>query len=697
MTPASRSGRGTATACAAAALAWIGAWWLPWPAALHGLPYVRVWLTVLAWCLPGLALDLLLRRRGPDLGERLPVAFALSLAMVSLLGLAGRIAGAWLGVVDGAFVLVGAAVAAAATRELRTGGATLHAGDGTRGPVWSAAVLALALLAGAALCTAPPIAADDFTHGARIAAFQQLPLGFGRLAFPGETTIAPRYWVALWPIGESLLAGRAGVSGLQLLALVTPALAVLALLAVRGLARALGLPRALAALAVLAHVTALALLDDRLQPGRAFFGRLGEDKFLAILLLGPVACTLVVSVLERASRRRVIVAALAWTALAFAHPTSLGMTALVALAFCALDFAARRDRAALVAAAIVLLTTAPIAAVRLVPHPQYRHLHFSVADSEEQGELTEGRTWKIDVSEGGWVGVAARARPPALLAFGGLALAAAAVRWRRGTLPRFVLAALAVPAIAIVPWTGWLLGLLVTPFHLWRTLGLIPFGLGAVLLAEPLLARRDERGDAGAVRASSAAAFVIACVVLLLPVAAGDARALRILKTRTASWVTPAPDDVLITRCIGNRERATYRAADLRAVRRAIDTATPDRPVVLGDRCINDLLPSIAARATMVAFRLPIEMLNHGDFTIDEATHIWDTQLELVDGRLPADAAVRFVTERRVDLVVTSGSTAWLDAIPDSLLPRRAIAASGPLRVYRVGPAAIAPPPRSAS
>lgn len=686
--------RRRALACAAAAV-WGAAWWLPWAAALHRLPFLRVWLAVLVWCVPGLALDVLLRRRGPDVGERLPVAFVLSLALVSTLGLAGRIAGTWLATIDVALLLAGASLAGAATHELLAGRATLRAGDGARGPLWSAAVLAVALLAGAALCTAPPVAVDDFTHGARIAAFQQLPLGFGRLAFPGATSIAPRYWLALWPIGEGLLATHAGTTGLQLLALVAPALAVVALLAVRGLARALGLPRELASLAVLAHVAALALLDDRLQPGRAFFGRLGEDKFLAILLIGPVACTLLVTVLERASRERVGAAVLAWIALALTHPTSLGMTALVALAFCAVDFAARRSRTALAAAAIVVATTAPVAALRLVPHPQYRHVHFSVADSEEQGELTEGRTGRVDVSAGGWVGVAARARPPALLAFGGVALVVAAARWRRGPLPRFVLAALVVPAVAIVPVTGWLLGLLVTPFHLWRTLGLIPFGLASVLVVEPLLARRDGR-MARATRAGVACAFVTGCCAALLSVAAGDARALRILRARTGGWVTPTGDDVLVMRCIGKYERATWRIADLRAVRRAVDTATSARPVVLGDRCINDLLPSISARATVVAFRLPIEMLNHGDFTLDEATRIWDTQLELVDGHLAADAAVRFLEERGVDLVVTSRSAAWLDAIPTSMLPRRAIATSGPLRVYRVGPAAIAPPPGDA-
>jgi len=292
--------------CGGAACLWALLWLAPWSTPLADWPYLRAWIAVLVFCVPGLGLDLLLRRSPAlGIGERLPAAFAFSLALTSVLGLLGRLLGAHLAVIDGAVLLAGALIVACAVRALcRSGGA--EAPRGPRQSVLVTAALALALFAGAALCTSPPIAADDFTHGARIAAFQQQPLGFDRLAFAGPTSITPRYWAALWPVSESLLAAKAGVAGLQLLALMAPLLAVLALLAVRNLALELGLSHALAVLAVLGQLAALALLGDRLQPGRAFFGRLGEDKFLAIFLLAPIACALLARYLARPTSRRLV-------------------------------------------------------------------------------------------------------------------------------------------------------------------------------------------------------------------------------------------------------------------------------------------------------------------------------------------------------------------------------------------------------
>lgn len=667
---------------AAAACAWALLWVAPWEVLLPRWPYGRVWVALLVLCLPGLAIDVLLRRsRALDVGERLPVAFALSLAATSVVGLAGRLLGIRLGTVDAALLLAGAiAIGCATATRLRAGSI---ARPPTCGSVWQTGGLVLVLLAGAVLCTSPPIAADDFTHGARIAAFQQQPLGFSRLAYSGDTTITPRYWVALWPLTESLLAHKAGVSGLQLLQLLGPALTVLALLALRSLGLALGLSREFALLAVVAQVTALALLGDRLQPGRSFFGRLGEDKFLAIFLLAPVACALLARLLEHLSPRRVTAATIVWIALALTHPTSLGMTAIVAVLFCLLGLRAGTSRATIVAIVIVVATTAPVAALRLLPHPQYRHLHFDVASSQAKGELTVGRTWRIATTgEGRFVGVAEKARPPAMLAAGALFLVVAALRLRTSPLARYVMAATLLPAVAVVPYTGWLLGLLVTPFHLWRTLGLAPFGLGAALVLEPVLAWLGARGSLFARRVAYATAL-LACVGAVVTTSFATKRDQRAVAARLASWIMPSAEEVLITRCIGERTRTKFAISDLRATATAIEAATNGRPVVIGDHCINDLLPSISAKATLVGFRLPIEMLNHGDFTIDAATRLWKTQLALVEGKLAPDAAKRFIDENGVDLIVVSTAAPWLETLARTTRVVE-IGRSGPIRVLRI-------------
>jgi len=665
-----------------AACSWAMLWVAPWDVLLPRSPYLRVWIALLVLCAPGLAIDAVLRRsRAHDVGERLPVAFAISLAATSAFGLVGRLLGVRLATVDASLLLAGATVVGCATAIwLRNGPRKPSA---TGGSAWQTAGLAIVLIAGAALCTATPIAADDFTHGARIAAFQQQPLGFARLAYAGDTSITPRYWVALWPLTESLLAHKAGVTGLQLLQLLGPALAVLALLALRCLGLALGLSRELALLAVIAQVTALSLLGDRLQPGRSFFGRLGEDKFLAIFLLAPVACALLARLLERVSARRVAAALLCWVALALTHPTSLGMTAIVAVLFCLLDLGVRASRAALVAIAIVVATTAPVAALRLLPHPQYRHLHFDVASSEAKGELTVGRTWRISTTgEGRFVGVAEKARPPALLAIGALILLVASCHLRSSLLARYVTSAMLLPAVAVIPYTGWLLGLLVTPFHLWRTLGLAPFGLGAALVFQSFLAWCGVHRSAIGRRVAYAT-VLLACIGIVASTSLASKRERRALGGRISSWIMPSTADVLVARCIGEHARTRFEIADLLAVATIIDSATTDRPVVIGDHCINDLLPSISAKATMVGFRLPIEMLNHGDFTIDEATRVWETHLALFDGKLSTDAAKRFLDESEVDLIVVTAPAPWLEAVARTT-PLAEVGRSGPIRVLQI-------------
>jgi hypothetical protein len=671
---------------AAVVLTWAAAWVLPWQGALAAWPGLCSALGLLLFCVPGLALSLLLDDHEPRAHvTRLPDALLLSIAITGALGFAGSVAGASPRVVEIGLWLVGAralAVLAAHGLPSRT------VGDGLRGALAAIALLCTALIT-ARLCFSPVMGADDMTYVARMTWFQQTPaLSFRGIVFGGAQLIAPRDWLSFWPLGEAIVGRLAGVHGLQLTTLyLGPLLGLLTVLAVFALARSLGMSARAAVVATTLQIALLLFLHGSNEPGRHFFQRLTEDKFLALCVLGPVALRLATRVFAGEGGRLLTALAVGWAGIALVHPTALGILFLILGAYAALELLAARNARALLVLAVVLPITGLAASVRFVPTDAPTQAYFDVESATQANAMTGARQRRVDVVPGtGFYGISTRAAQPRARAFGGIVLALALLRVRRDRVARYVAAGLGVAALAIVPQTGWLLGKLLTPFHLWRILSAVPYGIAAAFFLRTVAARlvATDGHVAQLTRRASAVAPLLAVIVLTASAAyaAANWRTFRIASLRVPTgW-----QERLDSRVKFDRSRPRFPFADLLAVARTLDQAIDGQAVVLGEPEINSLIPSLSAKAVLVAFRSPSQTSLHSGKPIEDARRTWRIYQQLVAGDLSADAAVRFLRKRDVRFVVTATDAPWLAAIGSDVLPRRTLLTAGDLRVVELVP-----------
>lgn len=668
-------------------LAWAAAWMLPWQDALAAWPGLRSALGLLLFCVPGLALSLLLDEGEPRAHvTRLPDALLFSIAITGALGFAGSVVGASPRVVEIGLWLAGArALALLAARGLPE----RAVGDGIRGIVEAAALLCTALVT-ARLCFSPVMGADDMTYVARMTWFQETPaLSFRGIVFGGAQLIAPRDWLAFWPLGEAIIGMLAGVHGLQLTTLyLGPLLAPLALLAVYALARSLDMSARAAVVAATLQVVLLLFLHTGDEPGRNFFQRLTEDKFLALYVLGPVAFRLATRVFDGERGPLLVALAIGWAGIALVHPTALGILFLMVGAYAGFELLAAGNPRALVVLVVVLPITGLAASVRFVPSDAPTQAYFDLESAAQANAMRGARQRRVDVEAGtGFYGISTRSAPPPARALGGIVLVLALVRLRRERVARYVAAGLGVAALAIVPQTGWLLGTLLTPFHLWRILSAVPYGIAAAFFLRTVAARlAATSGRAGEVtRRATALAPLLAVAVLVASAAyaAANPRTFRLAAFRVPSgW-----QERLDARVKFDRSRPRFPFADLLAVARTLDQAIDGQAVVLGEPEVNSLIPSLSAKAVLVAFRSPSQTSLHAGIPIEDARRTWRVYQRLVAGDLSPEAAVRFLRARNVRFVVTGTDAPWLAAIGGDMLPRRTLLTAGDLRVEEILPA----------
>lgn len=651
---------------------------LPWQASFEGWPWARACFAMLLFGVPGFCLHALLddeRRLDPLV--RIPAALCLSVGLTGVLGFAGSVLRLPAAVVPVGLLSTGAAgiVVLVLQGGLRATSPAQPLRDRDR--LLDGALLLFAVALAARLCLAPGLSSDDLTHVARIAAFQQREqLGFQGIAFGGENVIAPRYWLAFWPLAAALLSTLSAIEPLELTTNYLGAiLGAVACLAVHNLARSLGASRRLGVCAALGQVGGLLLASARDQPGVLFFNRVTEDKFFAFFVLAPIVTQLVLTYLDRPTRAKLARVALAWLALTLSHPTSLGMVALVVVAFCALELLLARRREALVVLAVIVPLTGAAALVRFVPHVYHQRVFFDVETAREEKEITAGRKRRLTQIRGTpFYGIGPGSAGTTARAIGCAVLLLALVRARRRRDARYVLAALTVVGAAVVPYTGWILGRLVTPFHLWRILSLVPYGIGTAFVLGcvrnlPVM-RRWRTPIAGRTAVVGGAVLLSAIVIQMGERPATRLAALQLRPDWQHTLVVP-PDLEL-----------PY--GDVVELGRALRTAVGDGGIVLASRSLNDLIPSLAPNASLLTFRSPMQTTLHAGIPADEVRRRWRDHGRVVDGTASPAAAARVLAAERVTLVLARVDETWLERIPNDVLPRTRLARVGAVEIYRL-------------
>jgi len=133
-----------------------------------------------------------------------------------------------------------------------------------------------------------------------------------------------------------------------------------------------------------------------------------------------------------------------------------------------------------------------------------------------------------------------------------------------------------------------------------------------------------------------------------------------------------------------DRERLRFRHSDLTAISRALDAAIDERAVVLGDLEINNLIPSLSAKAVLVTFRSPAQTAMHAGVSREQGRALWKQYQRVVLGDAGPEATLRYLHDNDVRFVVTAADADWFTGIPPDVLPRQRIAEAGFLRLYRL-------------
>jgi hypothetical protein len=243
--------------------------------------------------------------------------------------------------------------------------------------------------------------------------------------------------------------------------------------------------------------------------------------------------------------------------------------------------------------------------------------------------------------------------------------------------------------------------LLLTPFHLWRIMSLTPAAIALALGdAAYAAAARSVRGASARAPWAASTAAAVAGVALL-------ASTVRAAMSPSAEGLDSArlrgdAGRVLAIHC-GDRDAPLVELPfdDLEALSRALRARLSRRTVVIGDACVNDLLPSLSSQTVLLTFRAPSEMVNHAACTLDQARQAFAAHLEATRPDEAPDAVERYLREHDVALVVSTGHGGWIERLAGEPGRLELLDEAGGLRLYRVLPQAgarrgTAPQPRVA-
>lgn len=673
-------------------LLWGAAWAANWQAWLAAWPWPRVLAAWLLFVLPGVWLARWLDdAAGFVLSRHLSAGFAIALGITGLLGTLSRVTHLPYGVIRLLFFGAGAVALAGFVLSRRTP-LPRKPGRLLSGALPALAAAALAVTVGLGRVSS----ADDYSTTVFVTAFvQSAGSNFEDPVFGTGHPLAPRFWLSFWPLAQALIASKARVSGIEINNVyLTPFLLIWSLLGVFSLARALGWSRRLATLAVVSQVVSLVLLLGRDQVGDAFFERIVQDKVLAAAVISPPFFALLARFLSAPGWRRLLLLLLAGLGLAFTHGTMLGIAVLMAAAQGLLDGAVRRNATGLLFLAVLLVVlTLPQLALRLVDHAMNRRLQYSVTAARESGALSPMRERRLRVlADQRFYGVA-----PELvwgLSFAGVAAAAvlALAAARESVAARYLIASASVIAAGVFPYTGWLLGLLLTPFHLWRLTWFTPFGIAWAFLIGAGLKLLERRGARGRRLSRWRTVEAVAVVYCLLFATAAVALVAAYEKNPLPLSLHDPPDWQRLAYVRGvnySRPGCRPRYADLREVGRRLDAVIAGEAVVVGDRYVNDFIPSMSAKAKLLAYRVTKERLNkqtvyHGSFEAQAAERrVADWRGVTTSG--PAEERLAILERYRVRFLLQCGGTGWAEALrqqrPDRIV---ALYRAGNLHLYGV-------------
>ena len=496
-------------------VAWILLWVIPWgklPSIQRNIflavltDMLRLGIALLIFIVPGALLFILLRRAdepGIKIPTLIPIGFSFSTLLIGLIGLVGRFLGFSFVLVKFVFAFISLIELIALTKiypklfHRNTGLFSSLRESINNPPLLVALFFGVMFLVNAAL-----FFIDDWTYLAYLTEWQHSThLNFTEVIFGTTATDPSRFWLALYPMGQALISDLSGIPGILLLGhYLEIYLVIIAILAMYHFARTLGLSRNSAGFSVLIHIVLLSwIVGGAHNPvGFWFFLHMAEDKVSATFILAPVLFSLLFSFISRPHKHNYLLVLLAGISLTLTHPITLFYVVCIMFGVVILSWMMRRitwfDIIKIMVA--IMIWMIPYVVVRLSNHPSMANIPFDAEHAE--GTLTVDIL--LNIGSDGLYGMDPevlmfldanvnpeiymgyqlfRSIPIIVILIAGLI---GITKIKQGNMHLYILMSVALILLSLIPYTGRLLGYLVSARMLFRASWFAPLGLGVVAI-----------------------------------------------------------------------------------------------------------------------------------------------------------------------------------------------------------------------
>jgi len=568
-------------------LLWVFLWQYPWQQWTNNIRWIGVSIGILLFIIPGSIVTLLLEKKPQKWSGVILYGFVISISIVSILGLLARIFHLSFAFINQGLFTLGA---------FSIGYLILSRNPFTSVPfprskniLWIIVLLIplIVLIYTASKLTIPPlIHDDDLSYNALLAYYRYAD----QLDFSDTVThiTRVRFWLAFWPLAEAVLANLSGMHGLLLTGIyISPLLAALSFLSVYHLGVTLNIKRKFIFVGIIAQIASLIRLTGSSQPGNAFFNIFPQDKNVAAFIIAPIIFAQTIDYLNLPSRKKAVILILSVMGLGFIHPTVLGMTVIISSIYAVINtIFSRQWKPSLFLILIFAFCMMP---------------HFSLRFFEEDGrrvytvesDAETVRDYKINshrirvLGDTRFYGIAPDVidgLPFTLLIIVGFF---SLTQVLNSSATRFFVSILIILGFIYIPYTGWLLGLAITPFHLWRIPRLFPYGLSIAFFIEWLINLLtlkikffNKRKEFISYAVSLVASLVISAgIFYILPWATGNLS--------------------------GNKPGFDLWYEQYIEIGDFLRSAENQDVVIVGgpDTITNDIIPSLSANADLISFR----------------------------------------------------------------------------------------------
>ena len=323
--------------------------------------------------------------------------------------------------------------------------------------------------------------ADAQTYNAFTYEFVHSPaLSFQEPILNSEALPTSRLWLALWPMALANMIFFSGAELLNVYPYFAPFLVFVLMTSVYGLARRFGFRPQLAALAVVLQI--VAVFGFGVEYSFMSFGLLFGDKYIAALILFNIVFWMLLRYETHTDWRNYTMYFIGVIVLPLVHSTvTVLIGAAVGLYMLMTKQCLRSMLRLLMPFGVAALI---LSGLRLADGSGYAvSAQLPTNDREWWAELVMGR---VNVIEGTlFVGMSPALADDARYYL--LAMVACVALWRvlrrkAERVEMFLLAMCTLLVFILIPYTGWLLGVAITPYHLYRVRFILPFGIAAAYL-----------------------------------------------------------------------------------------------------------------------------------------------------------------------------------------------------------------------